>query len=502
MNNSKSLLLTLLSTIALQWNAIHAEQLTLTEAGSLAGTVGANVSMTQLSITGPLDAADFQFINDEMTSLVKLDLSRASIAAYSGEPLKIGRTDYPANALPAYALAGTKLVEIKLPMSLTAIGEGALASSQIESISLPSGLTGIGGGAFSGCLKLKNIIVPSSVTEMGERVFANCQSLVSAEFQRSEIPAYTFEMCTSLKKVTAPAGGFSTIGANAFRGCSSLSEMTFGSSLRSIGNAAFELSGLESADMSGCPRLEYIGERVFSRCINLKDVKLPECLKSIGEAAFFDDTALASVNFPASCKELTPYVFKGNTSVDTTSLVHSNVTSIGDYSLMGLNHVTTFTLPNALEHIGSHAMEGWNSLLQLNATGIAKVPSTGDDVWANVTQSQVDLLVGQGMVEKFEAAPQWQDFHILFQSGINEINADNGTGNHGVKARFSGRDLIITAPEDIENVSLYDASGMELLNMAPASETAVIDTSDRTARIYIVTVKLATGPTVTFKLAR
>ncbi len=502
MNNSKSLILTLLSAIALQWNVIHAEQLTLIEAGSLAGTVGANVSMTQLSITGPLDAADFQFINDEMTSLVKLDLSRASIAAYSGEPLKIGRTDYPANALPAYALAGTKLAEITLPASLTAIGEGALASSQIESISLPSGLTGIGGGAFSGCLKLKNIVVPSSVTEMGERVFANCQSLVEADLRRSEVPAYTFEMCTSLKKVTSPAGGFSTIGANAFRGCSSLSEFTFGSSLRAIDAGAFELSGLKAADMSGCPHLEYIGKHVFSRCMALTNVKLPECLKSIGDAAFFDDTALASVNFPASCKELAPYVFKGNTSVDTTSLVHSNVTTIGDYSLMGLNHVTTFTLPAALEHIGSHAMEGWSALHQLNATEIDQVPSTGDEVWANVTQSQVDLLVGQGMAEKFEAAPQWQDFHILFQSGIDEITIDSDAGNHGVKAHFSGSDLIITAPEDIESVSLHDASGMGLLTMAPASETAVIDTSDRTARIYIVTLNLTSGHTVTFKLAR
>lgn len=501
MNHSKTLLLTLFA-ITLPWASSSAESVTLTQPGTLSENLGDPASITQLSVTGPMNAVDFQFISTDIQSLARLDLSKASIAAYSGDPLKSGRTDFAANTLPAYSLAGAMIREIKLPASLVAIGEGALASTQIESISIPAGVTTIESGAFNSCLKLKAVTLPSTVTVMGDRVFANCTALATATLQIAELPGHTFEMCTSLKKVNQPSGGFSAIGESAFRGCAALSEFTFGPSLGSIGNSAFEFSGIMQADMSGCTRLEKIGARGFARCGSLTTVTLPECVKSIGAAAFFDDTALASVNFPASCKEMAPYLFKGDNSVDTTSLVHSGVTTIGEYALMGLDHATTFTLPDALESIGDHAMEGWTSLEKLNATGITEVPATGTDVWDGVRQPQVDLIVGQGMAEKFDAEPQWQEFNIIFMSGIEDVTVPESDPNKGIKARFAGTDLIVTAPETIDSLTLHDASGMELLRMNPGSDRAVMDTADRTARIYIVTVSLESGSSVTFKLAR
>ncbi len=501
MNHSKTLLLTLLS-LTLPWASVLAESVTLTEPGTLSESVSEIAGATQLSVTGPMNAVDFQFISNEMQSLAKLDLSKASISAYSGTPLRSGRTDFAANTLPAYSLAGSKLTEIKLPSSLTTIGEGALSSTPIENLSIPAGVTTIESGAFNSCTKLKTVTVPAAVTVMGDRVFASCASLTTATLQIAELPDHTFEMCTSLEKVNQPSGGFSSIGESAFRGCTALSSFTFGTSLASIGNSAFELSGIQQADMSGCPRLENIGARSFAQCGSLATVIMPECVKTIGTAAFFDDTALVSINFPASCKELAPYLFKGNNNVDTTSIVHSGVTAIGEYALMGLDHATTFTLPDALQSIGDHAMEGWTSLERLNVIGITEVPETGADVWEGVQQPQVDLIVGQGMAEKFETAPQWQEFHIIFMSGIEDVTVPESDPTKGVKARFAGTDLIITAPETIDTVTLHDASGMELLRMNPGSDRAVMDTSDRTARIYIVTVVLESGSSVTFKLAR
>ena len=139
-----------LSFVALMASmSLCASAITVTSTpGNLSSAVGDNIGEASLVVSGEINAADFEFIAEKMTSLTSLDLSGASIVAYSGNPILLGRTDYVANSLPAYAFAGTSIESIALPNTLTAIEEGAFSTSRLKSISIPSSVTAIGVGAF------------------------------------------------------------------------------------------------------------------------------------------------------------------------------------------------------------------------------------------------------------------------------------------------------------------------------------------------------------------
>ena len=72
--------------------------------GSL-NTLVTNPNMSNLTLTGSIDARDFKYIRDNMPNLVTLDITNTSITSYSGlGGTSSSATDiYPANTIPTYA---------------------------------------------------------------------------------------------------------------------------------------------------------------------------------------------------------------------------------------------------------------------------------------------------------------------------------------------------------------------------------------------------------------
>lgn len=105
------------------------------DAGGLSSALTSEelISTTELTIKGTMDARDFKTLRDNLPELAILDLTGATIAAFTG----VGGTydfsaGYPANEIPASAFyiwssdkAKTSLVSIKIPSSVTFIGSSA-----------------------------------------------------------------------------------------------------------------------------------------------------------------------------------------------------------------------------------------------------------------------------------------------------------------------------------------------------------------------------------------
>ena len=492
--NIKLTLTLLAASISLCTSAVEVT----TTPGSLSTAVENNTNATTLVVTGEINAADFEFVANEMVSLTTLDLSGAKVVAYSGSPILLGKTNYQANAIPAYALAGSKIESIVLPNDLTIIGEGAFSATKLTSITIPESVTEIGMGAFSNCDELTSVIVPSSVTTLGSHAFIDCDKLQTITLGVSKINASTFARCKSLNSVTAIT--LVEIGENAFKGCYSLKNFVFAKNLKIIGNSAFQGSGLTSIDFSTNESLDSIGAWAFAQCGALTTAKMNDNTSKIGEGAFFDDASLVSFNMPLACTVAPNYIFKGATSIDTTYVLNHNVTTIGDYALMGWNHVTTFTLPNNLEYIGSNAFEGWTSLIQLDAEGIEKaVPELGANVWEGVDQSNVSLFVAEDLVEDYKITDQWKEFKISARTSVEDILSDES--NH-INVYFVGYDLIVKANQEIAQVDLYDSSARQYVVELANSEEVTINTSHWNCQFYIVKVILADGSVSTIKIAR
>ncbi|MDE6403082.1 MAG: leucine-rich repeat domain-containing protein, partial [Muribaculaceae bacterium] len=253
------------------------------QAGALKDVV-TDTNIGQLTVTGTVDAADIDFIASELTGLTALDLSAATVVAYSGTRLSNGRRESPANTLPEYSLTGSQLTSIILPASLTTIGDGALAGSAITSLVIPAGVTTLGAGFCNACTSLASVCFETrGLDALPPGAFKGCTSLPSIEIPRGvmAIGADAMRGCTALTGLSLPST-LVTIGDRAFNGCTSLAAVSFPTSLTAIGEDAFSATAIATVDLSGCDRLSAIGGWAFAGCDRLDTAILPPGVPTLG----------------------------------------------------------------------------------------------------------------------------------------------------------------------------------------------------------------------------
>lgn len=128
-----------------------------------------------------------------------------------------------------------------------------------------------------------------------------------------------------------------SIGDDAFYGCSSLTSVTIPNSVTEIGSEAFYgCSGLTSITIPNS--VTSIGHDAFHGCSNLTSVTIPNSVTSIYIGTFYNCSGLTSISIPNS------------------------VTSIWDNAFYGCNSLTTVTIPNSITNISSNAFSDCNNL--------------------------------------------------------------------------------------------------------------------------------------------
>ena len=175
----KKVLLTFtVSCIVILLNAQVSKSLQLT-AGTLSTTLSADelATVTNLTLSGTIDARDFLTMRNKMPKLNSIDLNETIISPYSGKlgTLGPGNTyDYPANTIPSNAFynnsTGKYLLYFQFPKTLTAIGDYAFNNCGIIEITIPSTVTSIGKYAFYIC-GLNKILINSTNITIGDYAF-------------------------------------------------------------------------------------------------------------------------------------------------------------------------------------------------------------------------------------------------------------------------------------------------------------------------------------------
>ena len=152
--------------------------------------------------------------------------------------------------------------------------------SHLSGLLLPSGVGVVEKGSFNGCSELKWVGFEreNSLREVGERVFAGCELLEGVDFGES----------SRLER----------IGASAFEGCRSLSEVHLPSSVEAIAAGAFEsCAKLERVTLGRGSLLGSIRERTFRGCKRLREIVVPSKVRVIEASAFEECSSLESVIF-------------------------------------------------------------------------------------------------------------------------------------------------------------------------------------------------------------
>ena len=138
-----------------------------------------------------------------------------------------------------------------------------------------------------------------------------------------------FKGCSDLNTIVLPNIGITTIGANVFNGCKSLTSIDLPDSITTIGNNAFK--GCEKLNSVYIPwKVTTIGDSAFNGCKSLTNIVLPKNITKIGDSAFANCEKLQSVR-----AEMTIVNNNGNV-VNNNSEVVNIATNAFDNTNIGL----------------------------------------------------------------------------------------------------------------------------------------------------------------------
>jgi hypothetical protein len=253
-------------------------------AGSLSSilTEVEKTTITDLTVSGTIDARDIKCMRDQIAHITNLDLSNANIAAYEGTATSSLTTSYPANEMPraSFYRSGS-----------------STSTTPLASIILPNSLTSIGANAFYLCTYLKSIYIGNSITNIGIEAYEGCSGLTTVTMGNS----------------------VTTIQNNAFHYCSALSNLTLSESITSL------------------------GEDVFSDC-KIEKVTFPKSLTTISDT-FRSNDYLTEVTLPASIKKISNWAFEYCNALKTIYSLNTIPPVCESYSFAVVPNVTAVYVP-------------------------------------------------------------------------------------------------------------------------------------------------------------
>ena len=134
---------------------------------------------------------------------------------------------------------------------------------------------------------------------IGRFAFYGCSGLTAFEYPANytggSVERYTFGEATALKEIIIPSS-VTTIGDNAFYGCSTLESVTFSEGLTGIGEHSFQ-NCAKITEISLPQKLTSIGTYAFSGCTGVTKLVVPDSVESIGTFAFYG-MPLTEVSLP------------------------------------------------------------------------------------------------------------------------------------------------------------------------------------------------------------
>lgn len=360
-----------------------------------------------LKITGEINYIDFEFMKEQMSSLEALNLKEVKITKYD-------KYNFEEDAIPNYALSGTKLNYLVLPDRLKIVGYGA----------------------FQGCTYLVgSLIIPEGVTEISREAFQDCTGLdgtLTLPSTLKTIGYYAFDNCSSLTGNLYLPEGLETIGDFAFENCKGFyGELHLPESLKEIRRGAFRYCRGFTGDLNIPQKLNEISEMVFEDCcfnghLNLYDgitgigesaflnckfrgeLILPNNLKTIGKSAFSSNSFSGTLHLPSSLLTIGEQAFAYNSMTGILE-IPEKITNINNQAFLGCGFIEGLVFPANIETIGNGAFR--------NCFGIGSIVCKGaypayvkSGAFDGVPKDNFTVEVPESAVAQYQTAVGWNEF--------------------------------------------------------------------------------------------
>ncbi len=367
----------------------------------------------------------------------------------------------------------TGLTEVTIPNSVTSIGNYAFYNcSGLTEVTIPNSVTSIGDYAFYNCSGLTSVkVYRQSPLDIANGTFSNSANATlyvplgsKAAYQASwngfkEIVEFIAFADANVENIciqnwdtdgdgyifsseaTAVTDlgavfrnntditsfnelqyftGLTTIGGDAFSGCTGLTEITIPNSVTSIGDNAFQsCTSLTSVTIPNS--VTSIGEGAFYECSGLTSINIPNSVTSIGVGAFGNCSGLTSIrvesgNAQYDSRNNCNAIIKTNTNTliygCQNTVIPNTVTSIGDEAFSGCSGLTSITIPNSVTSIGSQAFNECSSLTSVRVIMQDPLPISAE-TFSN--RANATLYVSKGCKAAYEAANYWKEFKMIVE---------------------------------------------------------------------------------------
>ena len=278
---------------------------------------------------------------------------------------------YPITAISKEGFINKQnIISVRIYSSITSIGEKAFYGCyKLTDIALSDSITSIGEGAFRGCDKLAVVRIPgkniqenlNGVTSIEAETFYGCHSITQIAIPDSvtNIGHQAFYHCINLTSIIIP-GSVKNIGAEAFSLCTGLTSVTIGDGVTSIGSHAFfGCTGITSLIITG-NTITSIGARAFYNCSGVTEITIPESVTAIKETAF-GNTGIIEVTIPESVTLIEEFAFINCSELKSVTVLGETPAVLGRYVFLDTHEDMEIFVPAAALTAYKEAA-GWSDL--------------------------------------------------------------------------------------------------------------------------------------------
>ncbi|MCH5239054.1 MAG: leucine-rich repeat protein [Muribaculaceae bacterium] len=393
----------------------------------------AGCSLSSIEIPNAVNSVGmYAFYNNGITNLsIPNSLNSIGWMAFGSNPIKSLTIDSKEIGEGWFSNTET-LTSLILGNNVQSIGNSAFSGCSIASLEIPSSVTSIGDYAFQGN-NITNLSLPNSLQILGSNVFSG-NPIEKLNIDCKEIGENWFSNTETLTSLTL-GNNVATIGNSAFSRCS-IASLEIPSSLTSIGNSAFTNNKLTSITLP--KSLQIIGSGAFYGCpiqtLNVNtgaDINGVFSYNELTQAVFSDGATtipsfsgaskLVNITLPSPMTSVPENAFTDCSSLPSIMLP-PGIESIGNYAFSNCVNLTEIELPDAVTIIGSNAFSGCVSLSELEIP--ANVTSIGNGAFSgcsslelmrlpeNLTSISSSLFANCNRIEK-----------VYFSENVNSFGA-------------------------------------------------------------------------------
>ena len=215
-----------------------------------------------------------------------------------------------------------------------------------------------------------------SVTSIGDNAFGGCTQVTSVSMPASitSLGEQVFLSCTGLKRITVDANNTVLKDVDGVLFDKSGNKLIAYPNMRAanydipegtveLGAASFFMCN-EIKNINFPPTLKKIGMLAFGICSKMNEVTIPETVTDLGDFAFYNCTGLEKAIIKANISELKRYMFSRCTALKEVSLP-STIEFIRTWAFGSCAAMKNIKLPDNLKGIEAEAFNGCETLSEI-----------------------------------------------------------------------------------------------------------------------------------------